>query len=142
MLNNQDKALLSLLRINARTSTSALSRKLKISRSTVQSRIKKLEQQQIIAGYTVLLGQAYEKQLIKAHVLIKVKQKLTGRTSQELNRIPEVTSLYAISGDYDLIAVLTTESTEELSRLLDEIANLGGIERTNSSVILETRFVR
>ena len=54
----------------------------------------------------------------------------------------EITALYAISGEYDLIAIVTAESTEELSRLLDDIANLEGIERTNSSVILETKFAR
>ena len=53
-----------------------------------------------------------------------------------------VTALHAVSGDHDLIAMVEAHSTEELSRLLDEIAGLDGIERTHSSVILETKFER
>lgn len=141
-MDKTDKKLLSLLKVNARTATSELARQLDISRSTVQSRIKRLEDKGVISGYTVQYGSDYEKKLIRAHVLIKVAQKLTGKVYIALKKIPEITALYATSGEHDLIAVITAESTEELSRLLDGVANLQGIERTNSSVILETKFSR
>ncbi len=141
-MNTLDERLIALLRENARRSTSELSRELSISRSTVQSRIKRLEQSGIIKGYTIEYGEDYEKRLISAHVLITVHQKLTARTNRELHGIPQVTSVHAISGDYDLMAVLKTETTEALSRILDDIGNLEGVERTNSSLILETKFTR
>ena len=141
-MDNIDKRLLSLLRMNARMSTSELARQLDISRSTVQSRLKRLEDKKIIAGYTVQYGSDYERKLISAHVLIKVAQKLTGKVYVSLNKIPQISALYSISGDYDLIAVITAESTEELSKLLDDVINLAGIERTNSFVVLETKFSR
>ena len=139
-MDDLDRKLLALLRTDARASTSALARKLSLSRSTLQSRLQRLEQKGIISGYTVRLGSDYERQLVSAHVLIKVAQKLTGGTSTLLRKIPEITALYAISGEYDLIAIVTAENTEKLSKILDEIANLDGIERTNSSVILETKI--
>jgi DNA-binding Lrp family transcriptional regulator len=141
-MNPIDERLISLLRENARRSTSELARTLHISRSTVQSRIKRLEQAGVIKGYTIEFGEDYEKRLVSAHVLIVVRQKLTTRTNLELRAIPQVTSVHAISGDYDLMAVLKTETTEALSRLLDDIGNLAGVERTNSSLILETKFSR
>ena len=108
----------------------------------MQSRLKRLENRKVISAYTVQYGREYEGKLIRAHVLLQVSQKLTGKAYVILKKMPEITSLYAISGEYDLIAIVTAESTEELSRLLDDIANLAGIERTNSSVILETKFAR
>ena len=141
-MDKTDQRLLSLLRMNARLSTSELARRLDISRSTVQSRLKRLEQNKVIAGYTVQYSSNYEKKLIRAHVLIKVAQKLTGKVYVSLNKIPQISALYSISGDYDLIAVITAESTVELSTLLDQVINLPGIERTNSSVVLETKFSR
>ncbi len=137
-----DQKLLVLLRVNARTSTSELARQLGISRSTVQSRLQRLQDKNVITGYTVQYSSEYEGKLIRAQVLIKVAQKLSGKAYVILEKIPEITALYAISGDYDLIATVTAETTERLSRLLDDIANLPGIERTNSSVILETKFER
>lgn len=141
-MDNLNKKLLSLLRTNARMSTSELARQLDISRSTVQSRLKLLEYRKVITGYTVQYGSEYEKKLICAHVSIKVAQRLTAKVTMLLKKIPEITALYSTSGDYDLIAIAAAESAEELSRLLDGVANLEGIERTNSSIVLETKFSR
>ena len=142
LMNLTDERLLTLLRENARRSTSELARELSISRSTVQSKIRRLENTGVISGYTVQYGNEYENRLVSAHVLIMVHQKLTARTNRELQAIPQVKSVFAISGDSDLIAIIKTETTEELSRILDDIGNLEGVERTNSSLILETKFSR
>ena len=141
-MHHIDNRLLSLLRANARMSTSELARQLGISRSNVQSRLRRMEEKKIITGYTVQYGKDYERNLISAHVLIKVIQKLSGKVYTVLNKIPQINALYSISGDYDFIAIISAESTEELSALLDEVINLNGIERTNSSVVLETKFSR
>ena len=142
MLNKQDKALLDILRSNARASISDLARALNLSRSTVQNRLTRLEERGVIKGYVVEYGNEYLSQLVRAHVSIKVAQKLTAKANVSLRQISAISALYAISGEYDLIAVVEAPSLEELSHLLDDIGNLEGIERTNSSVILETKFKR
>jgi len=142
MISEQDEKLLSLLRVNARTSVSDLARALNLSRSTVQNRIAKLERSGVIKGYAVEYGSEHLTDLVSAHVLIKEKQKLTARTNMELKKISQVVDLYAISGEYDLIAVVQAQSLDKLSRILEQIGSLDGIERTNSSVILETKFKR
>lgn len=142
MLSKEDERLLSILRTNARTSVSDLARLLNLSRSTVQTRIARLEQTGVIKGYVVEYGDKFVSSLVSAHVSIKVKQKLTTKTNVELKQIPQISELYAISGEYDLIAVVQAQSTEQLSHLLDDIGNLDGVERTNSAVVLETKFKR
>ena len=141
-LSPVDEKLLTLLLEDARASTSSLARRLSLSRSTVQSKIQKLEHAGIIQGYSAQLGDTYKAGLVSAHVLITVHQKKTAQTNRQLAQLPSVTALYAVSGDYDLIAIVRTQTTEKLSHVLDEIANLEGVERTNSSLILETKLNR
>ena len=141
-MDNLDRKLIATLSENSRKSTSAISRKLGVTRSTVQSRIDRLVREGVIERFTVDLGSAYENSLIKAHVLIKVDQALTGIAHARLQKLTQVTAIYAVSGEYDMIAILAAESTVELNRLLDTIASLDGISRTNSSVVLETTLRR
>ncbi|WP_396588839.1 Lrp/AsnC family transcriptional regulator [Bermanella sp. R86510] len=142
MIKEKDSELLALLQQNARASISELARALNLSRSTVQSRIERLEHIGVIKGYRVDYGEEYLQQLVSAHVSIKVKQKLTPKTTQALYKIDSVVALHAISGEYDLIAIVQAQNLERLNRLLDDIGGLEGVERTASSVILETKFRR
>lgn len=142
MISEQEKKLLLLLRENARMSVTDLAKALKLSRTTVQNRITKLEERGVIKGYSVEFGSDFLSDMVKAHVLIKVRQQLTGKTYAALKQFSSVSELYAISGEYDLIAVIQAESLSQLNQTLDNIGNLDGIERTNSSVILETKFNR
>ncbi len=142
MITPQDEKLLSVLKTNARASISDLARHLNLSRSTVQSRMLKLEQSGVIKGYNVDFGDDFLNSLVSSHVSIKVKQKLTTKTNVELKQIDAISQLYAISGEFDLIAIVEAQNLEQLSHLLDDIGNLDGVERTRSSVILETKFKR
>ncbi|CCQ10919.1 Transcriptional regulator, AsnC family [Pseudoalteromonas luteoviolacea B = ATCC 29581] len=142
MISEQDEKLLNLLRADARKSITELAKLLSVSRATVQNRISKLEQQGVIKGYRVEFGGTYANALVSAHVSIKVRQKLTTKTNLALKQMSNISALYAISGEYDLIAVVSAQNLEQLSHLLDEIGNLDGVERTTSSVILETKFER
>lgn len=142
MIGVQDRKLLGLLRQNARASVTDLAKAMHVSRSTLQSRMAKLEELGVIRGYTVQLGGEYAANQVEAHVSVKVHQKLTARTNSELEQISQVCQLFSVSGEYDLIAIVQAQSLEELSRVLDDIGNLEGVERTNSAVVLETRFRR
>ncbi len=142
MINTLDDRLLQQLRANARLSTSELARRLDVSRSTVQSRLQKLEENDVIHSYTVVLGDKYRRGLMRAHVLVAIEQRLTGRLNRQLEAIPQIVSLHAISGEFDVIVEVEAEGPQALNQILDRISALEGIRRTQTSVILETRFQR
>jgi len=139
MISEAEQRLINLLKQDVRASISDLARQLNISRATVQARISKLEKAGVITGYILELGKDYLQSFITAHVLIAVQQKLSSKVSADLLRIEQVSEIHAISGDYDVIAVIKAKNTEMLSHILDDIAMFDGVERTNSSVILETK---
>lgn len=141
-LDPTDLALLALLRENARAPTAELARKLSLSRTTVQSRMQRLERQRAIAGYTVVVPDEAEAALVRAHVLITARPKQSAAIEAALRRIPEVRTLHSVSGPFDLIAVVAASSIGELDRLIDRLGALDGVERTTSAIVLSTRIAR
>ncbi|MDP5277484.1 Lrp/AsnC family transcriptional regulator [Sphingomonas sp. DG1-23] len=137
-----DLQLLALLRADSRRNVSELAAALGVSRTSVYSSIERLERQETIVGYTVRLGEEYDRRQIRAHVMIKLYPKATSATQDQLMTMPEVAGLYAISGEYDLIAVVEAPHVNRLNDLLDAIGALEGVERTTSSVILATKLQR
>ena len=142
MTTDADQALLSLLRENARASTADLARRLGVSRTTVQSRIERLEKRGVIAGYGVRLAAEYERTLVRAHVLVTVTPKLAERVVASLHAIPSVRTVHSVSGNFDMIVIVESPSIGDLDSLIDRIGVLEGVERTLSSIILSTRIDR
>ena len=141
-LDATDRALLQALRENARLSAAELARRLELSRTTVQSRLERLERQRVITGYTVVVADAVEAALVRAHVLITLAPRQSGAIEAALRRIPEVRVLHSVSGPFDLIAVVAAQSIGELDALIDRIGALDGVERTTSAIVLSTRIER
>ena len=74
-ITEADEQLLSLLREDARASTAQIARRLDLSRTTVQSRIDRLERAGVIRGYTVRVDEGVEQARIRAHIMITVLPK-------------------------------------------------------------------
>jgi DNA-binding Lrp family transcriptional regulator len=141
-ITNEQQRLLSLLRRNARESTASLARQLGVARTTVQERIRRLERDGVIAGYTVRVSDDFARQRIAAQVLITVDPKAGERVVRELEARPWVRAVYALSGVFDYQVRIEAGSTEELDRSLDAIGRIEGIERTQTSIVLSIKFER
>ena len=137
-----DEQLLSALRDNARASTARLARLVGRSRTSVQSRLDRLEREGVIVGYSVRVAPEHELGAVRAHVMIKVGPKETRAVSAALSAIPQVRVVHSVSGDVDLIAVAATASVADMDQVIDRIGALDGVERTTSSIILSTKFER
>lgn len=141
-MRDADTNLVDLLRANAREPTASLARKLGLARSTVQERIARLERDGTIKGYTVRLADGAEANRLRAVVMISTDPKQADRVSGELKKMPEVRSLAAVSGSYDLVAQVETDTPARIDALLDRIGRAPGVARTVSSIILSEKFAR
>lgn len=141
-ISTLDEQLLSVLRENARLPVAEIARRLGLSRTTVQSRIERLERSGVICGYTVRTRDEIEQGHIRAHILITVKPRQTTAVITTLRAMHQVRTLHSVSGSYDLIAVAVVPAVGEMDVLTDRIGTLEGVERTTSSIILSTKFER
>jgi DNA-binding Lrp family transcriptional regulator len=141
-MDDLDEHLLAKLRDNARSPVAELARGLGLSRTTVQTRLAKLERSGVIAGYAVRLAPAYEQGRVHAFVMLTVEPKQAAAVTAALKKMPGVRRLQSVSGPFDMIATVEAQGVAEMDAVIDEIGAVKGVERTNTSLVLSTKFDR
>lgn len=137
-MDELDHQLISLLRSNARLSVADLAHKLRVSRGTVTNRLRKLEDSQVIVGYTVRLKPEAEPERIRAWMGVMVEGNTTRQVIASLLGEPGVSTLHDTNGRWDLLAELEASSMSELSRVLERVRLISGIRNTETSIHLAT----
>jgi DNA-binding Lrp family transcriptional regulator len=141
-LDEIDRQLIAALQINAREPVANLARQLGIARTTVTSRLARLEKTRIITGYGVRLSQRVVDGGLQAYVGITVQPRSGKEVLRRLSALAQVQQLCAVSGEFDYVAWLRTDSPEQLDQLLDLIGSVDGVEKTTTSIILSSKIDR
>jgi DNA-binding Lrp family transcriptional regulator len=142
MITDKDQALISLLKADARMSVSDLAKNLKVSRTTVKHRLSRLEDNGIITGYGVRLGDGYRNNTLQAYVNVEVHPKQAASVVGQLKKIPEIEALFTVSGKFDMVLLVRTMRPVQLDEVLDKIGELEGVSSTESAILLNTKFDR
>jgi DNA-binding Lrp family transcriptional regulator len=135
-MDELDQQLIAQLRNNARLSVADLAHRLKVSRGTVTNRLKKLEDSQVIVGYTVRLKPEAQTERIRAWMGVLVDGNRTRQVIASLLGEPGVSALHDTNGRWDLLAELEVGSMKELSDSLERIRLISGIQSTETSIHL------
>ncbi len=135
-MDDIDRRLISLLRGNARLGVATLAAKLGVSRGTVSNRLRKLEDDQVIVGYTLQLRPDAEPDAIRAWMGVRVDGNQTRAVVASLLGEPGVAALHDTNGRWDLLAELRAGSMAELSQLLERVRLIKGIAHTETSILL------
>jgi DNA-binding Lrp family transcriptional regulator len=133
-----DQKLIALLRQNARLSVADLAHKLGVSRGTVTNRMRRLEDEQVIVGYTVKLRPDAEREGIRAWMGVLVEGNQTRRVIASLLGEPGVVALHDTNGRWDLLAELEAPNLAAMSEMLERIRLVGGIRSTETSLHLKS----
>jgi DNA-binding Lrp family transcriptional regulator len=141
-ITQKDEELLALLRADSREPVASLARKLGLSRTTVQDRLRRLEASGVIASYSLKLSRDIEQGGFRAYVTLAVEPRRQIEVARHLTRLAQVETLHSVSGKFDLIAQVKTASSEAMDRLIDDMGQLPGISRIETSVILSTKLDR
>lgn len=137
-MDELDRSLIALLRGNARMNVADLAHKLGVSRGTVTNRIRKLEDSQVIVGYTVKLRPEAEPDRIRAWMGVLVEGNQSRQVVASLLGEPGVATLHDTNGRWDLLAELEAGSMAELAQVLERIRLVSGIRGTETNIHLTT----
>lgn len=142
MLDDLDRRILTLLRTDARLPTAKIAAQLGVARTTVHTRVTRMEKQGTIAGYSVVLRDASAEATVQVVIMLEVQQKETARIIKRLEGYPEIRLCLSINGDYDLLLSAEAPRIEDLDVLVDALGAMPGVLRTNTSVVFGRRIDR
>ncbi|HEY8163274.1 MAG: Lrp/AsnC family transcriptional regulator [Methylocystis sp.] len=135
-MDDLDRRLIAELRTDGRASLSDLAKRLGVSRGTVQNRLDRLIESDVILGFTVRLKSGADENRIRAIMMIEVAGKSTRRVVQALRGLPEIHALYSTNGAYDLIAEIDVANLAEFDRVLSSVRSIEGVARSETSLLL------
>jgi DNA-binding Lrp family transcriptional regulator len=137
-MDDLDRQLVGLLRGNARMPAATIARTLGVARGTVQNRIARLEQEGVIAGYTVRLAAPDDDRRITALMLIAVEGNNVEKVLRSLRGDASVSTLHTTNGRWDIIAELRADTLEEFDRVLSRIRRIEGVANSETNLLLST----
>ncbi len=137
-MDELDRRLLALLRVDGRAPVTGLARELRVSRATVTSRLERLSSTGVVLGYTVRVHDENDPDQIRAIALIEVEGRSTTQVIKKLRGIPEIQSLHTTNGGWDLVAELHTETLGGFDSVLAQIRSIDGVLNSETSLLLSS----
>lgn len=136
-LDDTGLSILRLLRENARMSYLEMSRQTGISDATIQYRLKRLQEKGQIR-YTIIVDPDLTGYGVMAVMLVQTDTEKHDEAKQALAALQEVTEVYGMLGEYDLLIKVWAKNLEELNRTInDKIRAIDGIEDLSEMVMAE-----
>ena len=137
-LDDTDVKILKTLVSDARLSSRQISKKSGVSIGTVLSRIKKMEVIGLVRGYTAVVDHEKLGYQLTALIEITVSKGRLLEMENEIARMPNVCSVYDVTGLADAFIIAKFKSREDLSAFAKRLLALPYVERSNTHVVLTT----
>lgn len=141
-LDDVDRKILSLLKQDARIPYSEIGKKVNLSAPAVHARVKKLEAQKVITNYTVTLQPEALGSSLCAFIRLAKSKGTSASLAEAFFKIKQIEECHSVAGEDCIVIKLRVQSSLELSKILDRIREVEGIDRTITAVVLETHFER
>ncbi|MBD3210839.1 winged helix-turn-helix transcriptional regulator [Candidatus Micrarchaeota archaeon] len=136
-VDKTDQRILLELRRNCRRSYRELASATGMSPAALIERIRKLESEGVITGYSANFDYLKLGFGFMAIVQVSIRGDLI-KIQQRISRLGGVAAVYDTTGQYDAIAILMCKSRNELSALVKKILGIPGVEKTNTNMVLNT----
>ncbi|UKM64164.1 Lrp/AsnC family transcriptional regulator [Flavobacteriaceae bacterium GSB9] len=142
IFDKTDKKLLELLQTDSKQTNKELANKLNLSVTAVYERIKKLERERFIEGYTALVNKEKINKnfVVFCHVkLLQHSQDYVISFEKEVKKLNEVLECCHVSGDYDyLLKVLVSDMVSFREFMVKKLTSISHIGSTHSMFVINT----
>lgn len=138
MLDKTDIKILKNLLVDARLSSRQMALKLGMSTVTILTRIKKMEKEKIVKGYTAIIDHEKLGYDLTAIIEIFTKKGKMVEIENELSSLENVCAVYDVTGESDTVVVAKFKNRDELSRFVKTISSKANVDKTVTNIVLST----
>lgn len=138
-MDELDQKIIRLLMKNARMPVKEIAENVNLTSPAVSSRIRRLENEGIIGGYTVILHHPGEANRVQALISVSANADSREEFLSLVEQEHQVLQCWRVTGSYNFIVKVSCESIDDLEHLLTRIQKLGS---TNTQIILNTTLDR
>ena len=136
-MDDVDTAILRSLIKNSRITISQMSKEIDVPDATISNRLKKLEHD-VIKRYTMILDWHKIGLDITSIIIIQTESEKHESVKEELSKLEEVSEVYSVSGEYDILIKVWVLGIDELNQLINsKIRSIDGVEDLTEMIVME-----
>lgn len=143
-LDRIDRKILRYLRQDGRMSLASIAKEVGLSGPAVHERVRKLEQNGVVAGYSVILDPEALDRSHVAFVMVTLSEgdefamdePIVARICEE----PDVLEFHRIAGQDCYLVKIRCSTNKEMEQLLRRIRSIRGVARTRTTIVLSTEL--
>ncbi len=136
MVRFSNYELIEALHKNSRTSFTELAKRFKVSETAVRKRVKKLESEGVIEGFSLKLNPK-KVDFIISIIGVDALPESYFKVIESLKKKREVKSLFTSSGDHMILMECWNSSREKIKTFIRNIENMEGVTKVCPAIILD-----
>ena len=138
MLDEIDKKIIKVLEDDARTSLRKISELVKVSLGTVSNRVKKMEKNGVIKGYSVILDPDQIGWELNVVIGLRIQKGRLIEIQEKIAKDSRVHGVYYVTGDFDSMVIARAKNRKDLDDLSKNVLSIDGVERSITHLVLNT----
>jgi Lrp/AsnC family leucine-responsive transcriptional regulator len=140
MIDDVDRAILDALQQNARTSNAEMARRIGMAPSAIFQRVRKLEENGLIQGYTARINAKALGFGLVAFIMVQTRDNVSSiDTAGLIAELPEVLEVHRVVGEDCFIVKVRVRDTDHLAELLEHrIQPIRSIASTRTTIVVKT----
>jgi|TARA_B110000495_G_scaffold166628_1_gene152822 DNA-binding Lrp family transcriptional regulator len=138
LLDEIDKRIIRVLEKDARTSLRKISKRVDVSLGTVSNRVKKMEKNGVIKGYSVILNPEEIGWELNVVIGLRIQKGRLIEIQEKIAKDSRVYGVYDVTGDFDSMVIARAKNRKDLDDLSKNVLSIDGVERSVTHLVLNT----
>ncbi|MBC64700.1 MAG: AsnC family transcriptional regulator [Euryarchaeota archaeon] len=138
MIDDIDKKIIKVLEDDARTSLRKISELVDVSLGTVSNRVKRMEKNGVIKGYSVILNPDNIGWELNVVIGLRIQKGRLIEIQERIAKDSRVHGVYDVTGDFDSMVIARAKNRKDLDDLSKNVLSIDGVERSITHLVLNT----